>query len=106
MIDKVISPLRQRMIENMTIRNIGPKTQIGYIRAVKNFAAFLGHPPGQGKFRGHPPLSASHDVERRRRSKHQHRGVGSALPLQGHAGGATSPSKCLSFTSPRGCLSF
>jgi integrase/recombinase XerD len=47
MIDKVISPLRQRMIEDMTIRNIGPKTQIGYIRAVKNFAAFLGHSPAK-----------------------------------------------------------
>lgn len=33
MIDKVISPLRQRMIEDMTIRNFCPKTQNDYIRA-------------------------------------------------------------------------
>lgn len=29
MIDKAISPLRQRMIEDMTIRNPMPKTQQG-----------------------------------------------------------------------------
>jgi integrase/recombinase XerD len=47
MTDKAISPLRRRMIEDMTIRKVGPKTQPGYIRAVKNFAAFLGHSPDQ-----------------------------------------------------------
>ena len=29
------SPLRQRMIEDMTMRKLNPKTQSGYIRAVK-----------------------------------------------------------------------
>jgi site-specific recombinase XerD len=33
------------MVEDMTIRKLGPKTQAGYIRAVKNFSAFLGHAP-------------------------------------------------------------
>ena len=32
-----ISPLRQRMIDDMTIRNMSPNTQRAYIRAVKNF---------------------------------------------------------------------
>ena len=45
MTDETISPLRRRMIEDMTIRKLGPKTQAGYIRTVKNFAAFLGHSP-------------------------------------------------------------
>ena len=45
MTDKAISPLRRRMIEDMTIRTLGPKTQAGYIRGVKSFAAFLGHSP-------------------------------------------------------------
>ena len=45
MTDTAISPLRRRMIEDMTIRKLGPKTQAGYIRAVKNFAGFLGHSP-------------------------------------------------------------
>ena len=35
------------MIDDMAIRKLGPKTQSGYIRAVKNFAAFLGHSPDQ-----------------------------------------------------------
>jgi site-specific recombinase XerC len=45
MTDKAISPLRRRMIDDMTIRHLAPKTQRSYIRAVKNFADFLGHSP-------------------------------------------------------------
>jgi integrase/recombinase XerD len=45
MTDEAISPLRRRMIEDMTIRKLAPKTQVDYIRHVKNFAAFLGHSP-------------------------------------------------------------
>ena len=44
-INKPISPLRQRMIEDMTMRKLSPKTQSGYIRAVKNFTRFLGRSP-------------------------------------------------------------
>ncbi len=40
-----ISPLRQRMIDDMTARNFGEKAQKDYIRCVKNFAAFLGRSP-------------------------------------------------------------
>ena len=40
-----ISPLRQRMIEDMTMRKLSPQTQTAYIRAVKNFAGFLGQSP-------------------------------------------------------------
>ena len=32
MTDKPISPLRRRMIEDMTIRGLADKTQTGYIR--------------------------------------------------------------------------
>ena len=32
---KAISPLRQRLIEDMAIRRLGPKTQHHYIRHVK-----------------------------------------------------------------------
>jgi len=42
---KSISPLRQRMIEDMTLRKLSPKTQSGYIRAVKNLTRFLGCSP-------------------------------------------------------------
>ena len=40
-----ISPLRQRMIEDMHIRKLAPKTQVSYIRAVKKLADFMGHSP-------------------------------------------------------------
>jgi site-specific recombinase XerD len=39
---KQISPLRQRMIEDMTIRNMSPSTQKVYTYAVANFSAFHG----------------------------------------------------------------
>src|SRR6516162_6849920 len=42
MTDKAISPLRRRLIEDMTIRRLSPKTQYQYIRHVKRFADFLG----------------------------------------------------------------
>ena len=45
MTNEVISPLRRRMIEDMTIRKLAPKSQVNYIRHVKNFAAFLGRSP-------------------------------------------------------------
>ena len=40
-----VSPLRRRMIEDMTIRRFTEKTQGDYIRHVRAFAAFLGRPP-------------------------------------------------------------
>ena len=42
---EAISPLRARMIEDMTVRNFGAHTQSNYVRAVKKLAAFLGRSP-------------------------------------------------------------
>ena len=42
---KTISPLRQRMTEDMMLRKLSPKTQAVYIRAVKNFTRFLRRSP-------------------------------------------------------------
>jgi hypothetical protein len=50
MTDKAISPLRQRMIEDMTIRKLSPKTQHDYVQRVKHFAAFLGRSPDTASF--------------------------------------------------------
>ena len=47
MTDRTISPLRQRMIEDMTVRGFTVCTQRGYIAAVRNFTAFLGRSPDQ-----------------------------------------------------------
>ena len=40
-----ISPLRRRMIEDMTVRQFVEKTQADYIRQVRAFTAFLGWSP-------------------------------------------------------------
>jgi integrase len=45
MIDKPNSPLRQRMIEDMTARRYQEKVQKDYLRHVRNFAVFLGRSP-------------------------------------------------------------
>jgi len=46
MSQKPISPLRRRMIEDMTVRNFVEKTRDDYIRHVETFTAFLGRSPG------------------------------------------------------------
>ncbi len=45
MSEKPISPLRRRMIEDMTVRNFVEKTRNDYIRHVRTFTAFLGRAP-------------------------------------------------------------
>jgi len=45
MSDKPISPLRQRMIDDMRARRFSEDTQRDYIRNVRNFTAFLGRSP-------------------------------------------------------------
>jgi integrase/recombinase XerD len=45
MTDQAMSPLRRRMIEDMTIRKLAPRTQQSYIRTIRNFAVFLGRSP-------------------------------------------------------------
>ena len=42
-----LSPLRRRMIEDMTIRNMSPATQRSYISAVSKFSRFFGRSPDQ-----------------------------------------------------------
>jgi site-specific recombinase XerD len=42
---KAVSPLRQRMLDDMRMRKLSDKTQIAYIRAVRRLARFLGRSP-------------------------------------------------------------
>ncbi len=42
---KPISPLRQRMIDDMMMRKLAPQTHTAYIRAVINLTRFLGRSP-------------------------------------------------------------
>jgi integrase/recombinase XerD len=45
-----ISPLRQRMIDDMTIRNMAANTQKAYVRAVANFSKHFGKSPDKLTF--------------------------------------------------------
>jgi integrase/recombinase XerD len=42
---QAVSALRQRMIDDMRMRRFAPKTQTQYVRAVRQFAHFLGGSP-------------------------------------------------------------
>jgi hypothetical protein len=40
-----VSPLRRRMIDDMTVRNLSPATQRSYVHAVAKFGRFFGRSP-------------------------------------------------------------
>ena len=50
MTEEAMSPLRRRMIEDMTIRKFATKTQHDYVRRVKDFATFVGRSPDTASF--------------------------------------------------------
>ncbi len=101
MTDEAMSPLRRRMIEDMAIRKLEPKTQQGYIRTVKDFAVFLGRSPDKASFE---------DV---RRFQLHLAAKGANIPILNHTVAAfrsrssdpTSSSTRRSFMSPASCRS-
>ncbi len=46
-----ISPLRRRMIEDMTVRNLSPATQRSYLAAVSKLSRYFGRSPDCCAFR-------------------------------------------------------
>ena len=46
--NRTISPQRQRMIDEMTLRKLAPTTQTGYLRVVRDFSQYLGRAPDTG----------------------------------------------------------
>ena len=44
-VERPVSALRQRMLEDMAMRGLRSDTQRDYVRVVRSFAAFLGQPP-------------------------------------------------------------
>ena len=62
MTDEAMSPLRRRMIEDMTVRRLAPKTQMDYIQIIKNLAAFLGRSPPDATGSAASPRSSPYTV--------------------------------------------
>jgi hypothetical protein len=79
--EQAISPLRRRMIEDMTIRKFAQKTQHDYVQRVKEFASYLKRSPTGRCTR----LSVASDVERRRHAEDQRHRCGTAVLFQGDA---------------------
>ena len=59
------------MIEDMTIRKFAARTQEGYIRAVKDFSAFLGASPDTASAEDLRRYQLHLVANRRRRADHQ-----------------------------------
>ncbi len=81
----VVSPLRQRMLEDMAMRGLREETQRDYLRFVRSFAAFLGRSPDTAtaedvrRFQVHQAETGVQPPD------HQRLGVGAALLLHRHA---------------------
>src|SRR5882672_8308618 len=78
MSEKPISPLRRRMIEDMTVRNFVEKTHNDYIRHVRTFTVFLGRAPDTA---ASSPFPAASDAGRRACAEHQWLGCSAAFLL-------------------------
>jgi hypothetical protein len=64
-----LSPLRRRMIEDMSVRNMSPATQQSYVKAVAKFSRYFGKSPaaarpGRGSNFSGPPGLRGHFVVR------------------------------------------
>ena len=83
MTDTPVSPLRRRMIEDMTIRKLAPKTQASYIRAVgEPDPARLPWPfSGPGERGGLAALSTASGLQRRGGSQPERRRDGATVLL-------------------------
>jgi integrase/recombinase XerD len=71
-IDRAVTPLRQRMLDDMAMRGLGERTRRDYVRKVRAFAAFLGRSPD---------TATAEDV--RRFQLHQHENGASVPTING-----------------------
>ena len=85
MSQKPISPLRQRMLEDMSLRGFTPDTQRDYVRAVKKLAAFLGRSPDAATAEDLRAFQLHLTASGVQPTNHQHDGDGVAVLLQGNA---------------------
>ena len=85
MTDKVISPLRQRLIDDMTIRRFGPQDTAPLYPPRQKLCGFPWPVSRQGHRGGRPSAPAVAGVDRSNGTDRQRRGQCPAVLLQGHA---------------------
>jgi len=78
-----MSPLRQRMLEDMAMRGLREDTQRDYVRFVRSFAAFLRRPPDTATAEGYSPRPGPPGREWCAATEHQLLCVGTAILLRG-----------------------
>ena len=81
MTDEAISPLRRRMIEDMTVRHFAEKTQKDYIRHVKNFTASSAARRTRPRAEDLRRFQLHLTDDRRERAEHQRAVFGAAVLL-------------------------
>ena len=79
-----MSPLRQRMLEDMATRGLRQDTQRDYIRFVRSFAEFLRRPPDTATAEDIRRFQV-HQAESGAATEYQLLSVGAALLLHGDA---------------------
>ena len=72
-----MTPLRGRMLEDMSIRNFAENTQLSYVQQVVCFARYFGCSPGTGTRAGTPLPEPPRErqASRGEQCRHGHRGA-------------------------------
>ena len=79
MTEECITPLRRRMIEDMSVRHFASKTQHDYIRTVMKLTRFLGRSPDTATNEDTPSFPVALDREPRGRADYQLHRLGVAV---------------------------
>ncbi len=64
-----VTPLRQRMLDDMRMRKLEPKTQAGYVRAVRQLTVFLKRSPDSATIEDLRRSSSTWSIAAPRRSR-------------------------------------
>jgi hypothetical protein len=88
-VDRPVSALRQRMLDDMAMRGLRSDTQHDYIRVVRSFAAFLGRSPDTAQAEDIRPVSGAPAREWRTATHDQLLGLGCAFSSPSHSTGQT-----------------